>query len=54
MERRNFLSTTAIASVGIVSLLTTACNNSNKTDETKSLLESDNDSSDDLFWMKQQ
>ena len=49
MERRNFLSTTALASVGIVSLLTTACNNSNKTDETKSLLESDNDSSDDFI-----
>ena len=49
MERRNFLSTTALASVGIASLLTTACNNSNKTDETKSLLESDNDSSDDFI-----
>ena len=49
MERRNFLSTTALASVGIASLLTTACNISNKTDETKSLLESDNDSSDDFI-----
>ena len=49
MERRNFLSTTALASVGIASLLTTACNIRNKTDETKSLLESDNDSSDDFI-----
>ena len=49
MERRNFLSTTVLASVGIASLLTTACYNSNKTDETKSLLESDNNSLDDFI-----
>ena len=49
MERRNFLSTTVLASVGIASLLTTACYNSNKADGTKSLLESDNDSSDDFI-----
>ena len=48
MERRNFLSTTVLASVGIASLLTAACYNSNKTDETKSLLKSDNESLDDF------